>query len=114
MTSPAPRPAAHPFAEGPGATTRVDATSVQKGSDRRARGHRAAKTDRDEVAGELADVLTYALCPTDRLDLDPEAIISAELERTHQKYPVEKAEGRSTRNDHLGDRGAPLHRRVRP
>src|SRR5690606_42043794 len=37
MTSPAPRPAARPFAEGPAGTQRIDATTVQKGSDRRTR-----------------------------------------------------------------------------
>ncbi|MDN5606375.1 nucleotide pyrophosphohydrolase [Brachybacterium alimentarium] len=57
--------------------------------------------DRDEVAGELADVLTYALLLADRLDLDPEQIIRAKLERTGRKYPVEKAKGRSTKYDRL-------------
>lgn len=60
-----------------------------------------ADGDRDEVAGELADVLTYALLLADRLDLDPEQIVRAKLERTRQKYPVEKAKGRSTKYDRL-------------
>ena len=47
--------------------------------------------DRDEVAGELADVLTYALLLADRLDLNPEQIVRDKLERTRQKYPVEIA-----------------------
>jgi dCTP diphosphatase len=57
--------------------------------------------DRDEVADELADVLTYALLLADRLDLDPEQIIREKLERTEKKYPVEKAKGRSTKYDRL-------------
>ena len=57
--------------------------------------------DREEVADELADILTYALLLADKLDLDPEQIIRAKLERTAQKYPVEKAKGRSTKNDRL-------------
>ncbi|OFT60438.1 nucleotide pyrophosphohydrolase [Brachybacterium sp. HMSC06H03] len=57
--------------------------------------------DRDEVAGELADVLTYALHLADQLDLDPEEIVRAKLERTRVKYPVEKAKGRSTKYDRL-------------
>lgn len=61
----------------------------------------ASDADRDEVAGELADVLTYALLLADRLDLDPEQIIRAKLERTGRKYPVEKAKGRSTKYDRL-------------
>lgn len=60
-----------------------------------------AAGDRDEVAGELADVLTYALLLADRLDLDPEQIIRTKLERTGEKYPVEKAKGRSTKYDRL-------------
>lgn len=57
--------------------------------------------DRDEVADELADVLTYALLLADRLGMDPEQIIREKLERTEQKYPVEKAKGRSTKYDRL-------------
>ena len=57
--------------------------------------------NRDEVADELADVLTYALLLADKLELDPEQIIRAKLERTAQKYPVEKAKGRSTKYDRL-------------
>ena len=60
-----------------------------------------ADADLDEVADELADVLTYALLLADRLDLDPEQIIRAKLERTGEKYPVEKAKGRSTKYDRL-------------
>ncbi|WP_369832976.1 nucleotide pyrophosphohydrolase [Brachybacterium sp. YJGR34] len=60
-----------------------------------------SQADVDEVAGELADVLTYALLLADRLGLDPEQIVRAKLERTGQKYPVEKARGRSTKYDRL-------------
>src|SRR5690606_11440803 len=57
--------------------------------------------DQDEVAGELADVLTYALLLADELGLDPEQIVREKLERTGQKYPVDKAKGRSTKYDRL-------------
>lgn len=60
-----------------------------------------AEGDRQRVAGELADVLTYALLLADRLDLDPEQIVLDKLERTAQKYPVDKAKGRSTKYDQL-------------
>ena len=50
---------------------------------------------------ELADVLTYALLLADRLELDPEQIVRNKLEKTRQKYPVEKARGRSTKYDQL-------------
>ena len=57
--------------------------------------------DRERVADELADVLTYALLLADRMDFDPEQIVLDKLERTRVKYPVEKAKGRSTRYDQL-------------
>ncbi|MFC7456244.1 MazG-like family protein [Brachybacterium sp. GCM10030267] len=57
--------------------------------------------DRERVADELADVLTYALLLADRLDLDPERIVLDKLERTRAKYPVEKARGRSAKYDQL-------------
>lgn len=57
--------------------------------------------DRDDVADKLADVLTYALLLADELDLDPEQIVRDKLERTAEKYPVEKAKGRSTKYDRL-------------
>ncbi|WP_422116531.1 nucleotide pyrophosphohydrolase [Brachybacterium sp. UNK5269] len=60
-----------------------------------------ADAERDRVADELADVLTYALLLADRLGLDPEQIVLDKLERTNRKYPVEKAKGRSTKYDQL-------------
>lgn len=63
--------------------------------------HWDAEADRDRVADELADVLTYALLLADRLDLDPGQIVLDKLERTGRKYPVEKAKGRSTKYDQL-------------
>lgn len=57
--------------------------------------------DRERVADELADVLTYALLLADRMDFDPEQIVLDKLERTRGKYPIEKAKGRSTRYDQL-------------
>lgn len=60
-----------------------------------------ADADRERVADELADVLTYALLLADRLALDPEQIVLDKLERTGRKYPVEKAKGRSTKYDQL-------------
>ncbi|WIB64614.1 MULTISPECIES: nucleotide pyrophosphohydrolase [unclassified Curtobacterium] len=55
----------------------------------------------ENVRGELADVLTYCLMLADRLGLDPEAIIRTKLEETRQKYPVDRAKGRSTKYDRL-------------
>lgn len=59
--------------------------------------------DRDRVVAELADVLTYAYLLADRLQADPQEIVLEKLERTREKYPIERAFGRSTKYDQLSD-----------
>jgi len=54
-----------------------------------------------DVQSELADVMTYCLLLANRLGLDPRHIIFEKLETTRQKYPLEKARGRSTKYDRL-------------
>ena len=60
-----------------------------------------ATPDREEVAKELADVLTYCLLLADKLGLDPLEIIESKLTETKAKYPVDKARGSSTKYDRL-------------
>ena len=60
-----------------------------------------ADADNDRVRGELADVLTYCLLLADRIGVDPDQIVRDKLAITRQKYPVEKARGRSTKYDAL-------------
>ena len=55
----------------------------------------------DEVQEELADVLTYCLLLADKLGLEPNDIVLEKLVKTQQKYPVEKARGRSDKYDQL-------------
>jgi NTP pyrophosphatase (non-canonical NTP hydrolase) len=57
--------------------------------------------DKEDVKGELADLLTYAYLLADRLGLDPETIIREKLAVTAKKYPVEKCRGKSTKYDKL-------------
>lgn len=57
--------------------------------------------DHDEVAAELADVLTYCYLLAQRLGTDPETLILNKLEITREKYPVEKARGSSIKYDKL-------------
>lgn len=54
-----------------------------------------------EVIDELADVLTYCYLLADRLQVDPREIMIEKLEKTRQKYPVDKARGRNTKYDRL-------------
>lgn len=58
-------------------------------------------TDVARVEEELADVLTYCLLLADRLGVDPDQIVLDKLAKTREKYPVEKARGRSTKYDAL-------------
>lgn len=57
--------------------------------------------DEQQVRDELADVLTYCLLLADRLGADPIAIVRTKLQKTREKYPVDKARGRSTKYDEL-------------
>ncbi|WP_110589505.1 nucleotide pyrophosphohydrolase [Microbacterium suaedae] len=57
--------------------------------------------DDDGVRDELADVLTYCLLLADRLGVDPIEIVRAKLAKTIEKYPVDKARGRSAKYDEL-------------
>lgn len=60
-----------------------------------------ADADPECVRDELADVLTYCLLLADRLGVDPDQIVLDKLAKTREKYPVDKARGRSTRYDAL-------------
>ncbi|GGF36321.1 nucleotide pyrophosphohydrolase [Marmoricola endophyticus] len=53
------------------------------------------------VRDELADVLTYCHLLAARLDLDADQIVLDKLEKTREKYPVDRARGRSTKYDQL-------------
>jgi dCTP diphosphatase len=55
----------------------------------------------ENVQDELADVLTYCLLLADKLGMDPNEIVLKKLAKTQQKYPVEKARGRSDKYDQL-------------
>ncbi len=59
------------------------------------------KYDKEEVCEELADVFNYCFLMADKLGVDPKEIVLKKLEKTRQKYPVEKAKGVSTKYDKL-------------
>ena len=59
--------------------------------------------DTADATAELADVLTYAYLLADHLGLDPGQIVMDKLAVTEQKYPVERARGRSDKYDQLPD-----------
>ena len=57
--------------------------------------------DPAEVQDELADVLTYCFLLAEKLGANPEELIIQKLAKTANKYPVEKAKGRSDKYDQL-------------
>jgi dCTP diphosphatase len=54
-----------------------------------------------QVQDELADVLTYCFLLAEKLGVNPEEIILQKLAKTADKYPVDKAKGRSDKYDQL-------------
>lgn len=59
------------------------------------------EADPSRVRAELADVLTYCYLLADRIGADPDELILEKLAVTREKYPVDKARGRSTKYDQL-------------
>ena len=61
----------------------------------------SGEADEARVRDELADVLTYCTLLATKLGVDPEQLILDKLAVTREKYPVEKARGRSAKYDAL-------------
>tara|TARA_B100000963_G_C22406353_1_gene571206 strand:+ start:114 stop:452 length:339 start_codon:yes stop_codon:yes gene_type:complete len=57
--------------------------------------------DKDKIAEELADILSYAFLLADKHDLDPFQIISDKISKNAKKYPVDKSKGVSTKYNEL-------------
>ena len=49
----------------------------------------------EKVKEELADIFNYAFLIADKYDLDVREIIMAKLAKNAEKYPVDKAKGKS-------------------
>lgn len=60
-----------------------------------------SNADPEQVKDELADILTYCLLLLDKYELDLDAIVLEKLEKTIEKYPVERARGTSEKYDRL-------------
>lgn len=61
----------------------------------------SADADDSRVHAELADVLTYCLLLADRLGVEPVDLVREKLAVTREKYPIDKARGRSAKYDQL-------------
>lgn len=61
----------------------------------------SAEVDDSRLREELADVLTYCMLLADQIGADPEELVLEKLEQTREKYPADKARGRSEKYDRL-------------
>lgn len=60
-----------------------------------------SEVSRDEVADELADVLTYCILLGEKYDFDLDSIVASKISKNAEKYPVAKSRGTSTKYDRL-------------
>jgi NTP pyrophosphatase (non-canonical NTP hydrolase) len=61
----------------------------------------ASEVNRDRVAEELADIFAYALLLVEHYEFDVKEIVLRKIAQNGEKYPVDKAKGRSTKYKHL-------------
>ena len=61
----------------------------------------SSNADESDIKDELADVLTYCILLADQYGLDPYELVIQKLEKTKEKYPVEKSKGKSDKYDRL-------------
>ena len=59
------------------------------------------KTNKDEIADELVDVLSYVLIMAHDLDINLVDAQEKKIKKNEKKYPVEKAAGNSAKYDKL-------------
>lgn len=57
--------------------------------------------NKDKLEEELADVFMYGLLLANKNNIDINTIILKKLQRNSEKYPVEKARGKSNKYDEL-------------
>jgi len=59
------------------------------------------KADKERVGDELADVLAYAFLMAEKFDLDIHRIMLKKIAKNNEKYPVDKARGKSDKYTRL-------------
>lgn len=60
-----------------------------------------SEAPKQEIADELADVLTYCILLADKYGLNIDELLNDKLEKTKLKYPVDASKGKSTKYDRL-------------
>ncbi len=57
--------------------------------------------NREEIADELADVVTYCILLGEKYGFDLDSIVASKISKNADKYPVSKSRGVSTKYDRL-------------
>ena len=61
----------------------------------------AVDANKEKVKEELADVFAYAFLLAEKYGFDVKEIVLDKIKKNGEKYPVEKAKGKSTKYDEL-------------
>lgn len=59
------------------------------------------EVEKEKIADELADILSYCLLLADKHELDIEQIILNKIQKNEERYPVEKAKGNAKKYNEL-------------
>lgn len=60
---------------------------------------KSEEANQEKIKEELADVLAYALLLADKYNLDIDQIVTDKIKKNGEKYPVDKAKGKSDKYD---------------
>ena len=61
----------------------------------------SVENKKDKIKEELADVINYCVLMADACNLDIDQIVQDKIKKNNEKYPVEKAKGKSEKYSEL-------------
>ena len=61
----------------------------------------SGENKKDKIKEELADVINYCVLMADACNLDIDQIVQDKIKKNNEKYPVEKAKGKSGKYSEL-------------
>ena len=61
----------------------------------------SGENKKDKIKEELADVINYCVLMADACNLDIDQIVQYKIKKNNEKYPVEKAKGKSEKYSEL-------------
>ena len=61
----------------------------------------SGENKKDKIKEELADVINYCVLMADACNLDIDQIVQDKIKKNNEKYPIEKAKGKSEKYSEL-------------